>query len=155
MTEEAVGVAATALGQLSQISDATPLHSHSFDSPDCDLFASVGIYPSSRLPSSHLSFLQARRMLPTTGSASLFDLRNNFPSEKIMSFLISHYFDHSSVHWIWPVINRPSFELCYRTFQAGAPIPPSIEYSSCVAIVCALALQFLPESDDDVGDIGP
>ncbi|EIM88510.1 uncharacterized protein STEHIDRAFT_130428 [Stereum hirsutum FP-91666 SS1] len=131
MTEEAVGVAATALGQLSQISDATPLHSHSFDSPDCDLFAS------------------ARRMLPTTGSASLFDLRNNFPSEKIMSFLISHYFDHSSVHWIWPVINRPSFELCYRTFQAGAPIPPSIEYSSCVAIVCALALQFLPESDDD------
>ncbi|ETW83845.1 hypothetical protein HETIRDRAFT_415584 [Heterobasidion irregulare TC 32-1] len=46
------------------------------------------------------------------------------------------------------MIHRPYFNNCYTTFSNG-PIPPSLEFTALLAIVCATALQFLPESDED------
>jgi hypothetical protein len=77
------------------------------------------------------------------------DLECDFPNQKITTFLLSHYFDRSSVHWLFPVIHRPCFESCYRTCSSGG-LPPSVEFIALLAITCATALQFLPETDEDV-----
>lgn len=77
------------------------------------------------------------------------DLECHFPNQKITTFLLSHYFDRSSVHWLIPVIHRPCFESCYRTCSSGG-LPPSVEFIALLAITCATALQFLPETDEDV-----
>jgi uncharacterized membrane protein YbaN (DUF454 family) len=79
----------------------------------------------------------------------LSELQRHFPNQKITTFLLSYYFDKSSAHWIMPVIHRPYFESYYRTFSSG-PLPPSLEFIALLAITCATALQFLPESDEDV-----
>jgi hypothetical protein len=79
----------------------------------------------------------------------LSELQRHFPNRKITTFLLSYYFDKSSVHWLFPVIHRPCFEAYYRTFSSG-PLPPPIEFIALLAITCATALQFLPETDEDV-----
>jgi hypothetical protein len=77
------------------------------------------------------------------------DLQYHFPNRKITTFLLSHYFDKSSIHGLLPVIHRPCFETCYRTCSSGG-LPPSVEFIALLAITCATALQFLPETDEDV-----
>lgn len=77
------------------------------------------------------------------------DLQCHFPNQKITTFLLSHYFDRSSIHWLFPVIHRPCFENSYRTCSSGG-LPPSVEFIALLAITCATALQFLPETDEDV-----
>jgi hypothetical protein len=84
-------------------------------------------------------------MIPTTSS----ELQRDFPNQKITAFLLSYYFDRSSVHWMFPIIHRPCFEDCYRTCSSGE-LPPTIEFIALLAITCATALQFLPETDEDV-----
>ena len=79
----------------------------------------------------------------------LSELQRHFPNQKITSFLLSYYFDKSSAHWLLPVIHRPRFEAYYRTFSSG-PLPPPIEFVALLSITCATALQFLPETDEDV-----
>lgn len=79
----------------------------------------------------------------------LSELQRHFPNRRITTFLLSYYFDKSSAHWLFPVIHRPGFEAYYRTFSSG-PLPPSIEFIALLAITCATALQFLPETDEDV-----
>jgi uncharacterized membrane protein YbaN (DUF454 family) len=76
-------------------------------------------------------------------------LESHFPNQKITTFLISYYFDKSSAHWLRPVIHRPYFESYYRTISSGS-LPPSLEFIALLAITCATALQFLPETDEDV-----
>ncbi|KAF8506033.1 fungal-specific transcription factor domain-containing protein, partial [Russula emetica] len=76
------------------------------------------------------------------------DLQCHFPNQKITTFLLSHYFDRSSIHWLFPVVHRPCFENCYRTCSSGG-LPPPIEFIALLAITCATALQFLPETDED------
>ncbi|KAH9048954.1 fungal-specific transcription factor domain-containing protein [Lactarius hengduanensis] len=78
----------------------------------------------------------------------LSELQRHFPNRKITTFLLSYYFDKSSAHWLLPVIHRPCFEAYYRTFSSG-PLPPPIEFIALLAITCATALQFLPETDED------
>ncbi|KAH9071641.1 fungal-specific transcription factor domain-containing protein [Lactarius deliciosus] len=68
----------------------------------------------------------------------LSELQRHFPNRKITTFLLSYYFDKSSAHWTY-----------YRTFSSG-PLPPPIEFIALLAITCATALQFLPETDEDV-----
>jgi len=70
-----------------------------------------------------------------------------FPSHGIRTFLLTHFFDRSSVHWIWPIVHRPVFDGCYMTFTAGQP--QSLDFMALLAIICASALQFLPESQQD------
>lgn len=79
----------------------------------------------------------------------LSELQRHFPNRRITTFLLSYYFDKSSAHWLLPIIHRPCFEAYYRTFSSG-PLPPSIEFIALLAITCATALQFLPETDQDV-----
>ncbi|KAI0248675.1 fungal-specific transcription factor domain-containing protein [Lactifluus subvellereus] len=79
----------------------------------------------------------------------LSELERHFPNQKITAFLLSYYFDRSSAHWIVPVIHRPCFESYYRAFSSGT-LPPSLEFIALLAITCATALQFLPETDEDV-----
>ncbi|KAI9508667.1 fungal-specific transcription factor domain-containing protein [Russula earlei] len=78
----------------------------------------------------------------------LSELHLHFPNQKITAFLLSFYFNKSSSHWLCPVIHRPSFENWYRTFSSGE-LPPTLEFVALLAITCATALQFLPETEDD------
>jgi uncharacterized membrane protein YbaN (DUF454 family) len=79
----------------------------------------------------------------------LSQLECQFPNQKITTFLLSYYFERSSSHWLFPVIHRPFFENYYRTFSSGI-LTPTLEIITLLAITCATALQFLPETDDDV-----
>lgn len=119
--ENAVQAAATALNQLSQQ-----------EAPDTQ--------------SPIAAMLQSFRGYATPMLLS--ELQRHFPNRKITTFLLSYYFDKSSVHWLFPVIHRPCFETYYRTFSSG-PLPPPIEFIALLAITCATALQFLPETDED------
>ncbi|KAH9998335.1 fungal-specific transcription factor domain-containing protein [Russula vinacea] len=121
VSENSVQVAATALNQLSQ--QEAPDH-----------------YPFAGMILSFRGFGN-----PTTP----FEHQRHFPNQKITTFLLSYYFDRSSVHWIFPIIHRPCFENYYRTCSSGQ-LPPTVEFIALLAITCATALQFLPETDDDV-----
>jgi hypothetical protein len=79
----------------------------------------------------------------------LSQLECQFPNQKITTFLLSYFFERSSFHWFFPVIHRPYFENYYRTFSSGI-LTPTLEIITLLAITCATALQFLPETDDDV-----
>jgi hypothetical protein len=143
VSENAVQVAATALNQLSQ--QDVPDTYHPFASmilPVCS-FSQRYIFFTSRCAS--LRQFRGFGTLPTTSS----ELQRDFPNQKITTFLLSYYFDRSSVHWMFPIIHRPCFESCYRTFSSGE-LPPTIEFIALLAITCATALQFLPETDEDV-----
>ncbi|KAI0291749.1 fungal-specific transcription factor domain-containing protein [Russula brevipes] len=122
VSENAVQVAATALSQLSQQ-----------EAPDTH-YPFVGMIDT---------FRGFGTQTPLSG-----ELKRHFPNQKITAFLLSYYFDRSSSHWVFPVIHRPCFENCYRTFSSGA-LPPTLEFIALLAITCATALQFLPETDED------
>ena len=63
----------------------------------------------------------------------------------------NYYFDKSSLHWYWPFVHRPCFDQLYQhNMQKNVPL--DLEFLTLTAIVMALALQFLPETDDDVSD---
>jgi uncharacterized membrane protein YbaN (DUF454 family) len=79
----------------------------------------------------------------------LSELQRHLPNQKITTFLLSYYFDKSSAHWMFPVVHRPYFENFYRTFSSGA-LTPTVEFIALLAITCATALQFLPETEEDV-----
>ncbi len=80
------------------------------------------------------------------------ELQRHFPNKEITTFLLSYYFNKSSAHWLLPAIHRPGFEAYYRTFSSeSGPMPLPIEFIALLAITCATALQFLPETDKDVG----
>ncbi|KAI0796760.1 fungal-specific transcription factor domain-containing protein [Abortiporus biennis] len=72
---------------------------------------------------------------------------SQLPDHGIRVFLLTHYFDHSSVHWIWPVIHRPIFDISYIALHGGNH--PSLDYIALLAIVLALSLQFLLPSTQD------
>ncbi|KAH9062232.1 fungal-specific transcription factor domain-containing protein [Lactarius vividus] len=120
-SENAVQAAATALNQLSQQ-----------EAPDA--------------PNPIAAMLQSFRGYATPMLLS--ELQRHFPNRKITTFLLSYYFDKSSAHWLLPVIHRPCFEAYYRTFSSCS-LPPPIEFIALLAIACATALQFLPETDED------
>ncbi|KAI0265106.1 fungal-specific transcription factor domain-containing protein [Gloeopeniophorella convolvens] len=127
VADSAVQVAVTALNQLSQQSDS----------------------PESLSPFAPVAGIVQHVRLRGFGTPTpLSELQRHFPNQKITAFLLTYYFDKSSCHWMFPVIHRPCFENYYRTFSAG-PLPPSIEFVALLAITCATALQFLPESHKD------
>lgn len=80
------------------------------------------------------------------------DYMPHFPNPEITSFLLTHYFDHSSIHWIWPIVHRPVFDTCYTSFVAGTN-PQSLDFVALLAIILATSLQYLPESSQDVRTI--
>ncbi|KAH9960474.1 fungal-specific transcription factor domain-containing protein [Russula dissimulans] len=121
--ENAVRVAATALNQLSQVEAADTNY----------LLMYSGIMPSFGCFGT-----------PTP----LSELQRHLPNQKITTFLLSYYFDKSSAHWMFPVVHRPYFENFYRTFSSGA-LTPTVEFIALLAITCATALQFLPETEED------
>lgn len=73
---------------------------------------------------------------------------SQFPTYGIRTYLLTHYFDKSSIHWIYPIVHRPVFDACYVAFAAGQP--QSLDFMALLAIVCASSLQFLPETSSDV-----
>ncbi|TFY72108.1 hypothetical protein EVG20_g907 [Dentipellis fragilis] len=130
---DAVQVAAAALGQLSQ-QNTTDLIS-----------ASPPFGPIAEI----LHNMRTSPLVGGSGTSGTFgDLGGHFPNQKITNFLMTYFFESSSVHWLWPFIHRPCFESYYRTFSS-APLPPSIEFTALLAVTCATALQFLPETDQD------
>ncbi|TCD70846.1 Factor arrest protein 11 [Steccherinum ochraceum] len=74
-------------------------------------------------------------------------LAAQFPSHSIRTFLLTHFFDRSSIHWIYPIVHRPVFDGCYMAFSSGQP--QSMDFMALLAIICASSLQFLPESPED------
>jgi hypothetical protein len=139
--QNAVQVAATALNQLSQQEAQDGYYPFAgMVLSVCSLFPQCCTIYSSVTPS-RLQFRGFRNPPPLS--------QHHFPNQKITTFLLSYYFDRSSAHWLCPVIHRPSFENFYRTFSSGE-LPPTFEFVALLSITCAIALQFLPESDDDV-----
>jgi hypothetical protein len=145
VSESAAQVAATAVNQLSQ-QEAPDIY---YPGPFDGMTLSVRFF--SRCYSIFLPHnLASLRQFHGFGSPiPASDLQCHFPNQKITTFLLSHYFDRSLVHWLLPVIHRPCFENCYRTCSSGG-LPPSVEFIALLAITCATALQFLPETDEDV-----
>ncbi|KAI9447753.1 fungal-specific transcription factor domain-containing protein [Lactarius indigo] len=137
--ENAVQAAATALNQLSQQ-----------EAPDTQN-PIAAMLQSVRSPLRPIYFMRNESFQQFRGYATpmqLSELQRHFPNQKITTFLLSYYFDKSSSHWLLPVVHRPYFETYYRTFSSG-PLPPPIEFIALLAITCATALQFLPETDED------
>ena len=148
VSESAVQVAATAVNQLSQ-EEAPDVH---YPGPfDCLTLAVCFNVSSFDVTEYFLPHnLASLRQFQGFGSPiPVSDLECHFPNQKITAFLLSHYFDKSSAHWFFPVIHRPCFESCYRTCSSGG-LPPSVEFIALLAVTCATALQFLPETDEDV-----
>ena len=139
--ENAVQAAATALNQLSQ------QEAPDTQSPIATMLQSVS--PSLRRLIYLVRYVLHQQFRGYATPMLLSELQRHFPNQKITTFLLSYYFDKSSVHWLLPVIHRPCFEAYYRTFSSG-PLPPSIEFVALLAITCATALQFLPETDENV-----
>ncbi|KAH9173397.1 fungal-specific transcription factor domain-containing protein [Lactarius sanguifluus] len=140
VSENAVQAAATALNQLSQ--QEAP------DAPNPIAAMLQSVRPLLLRP---LYFVRSALHQQFRGYATpmlLSELQRHFPDRKITTFLLSYYFDKSSAHWLLPVIHRPCFEAYYRTFSSGS-LPPPIEFIALLAITCATALQFLPETDED------
>lgn len=143
VSESAAQVAATAVNQLSQ-QEADVHYPGLFDG----MILSVRLF--SRCYGIFFYFIIWLRQFRGFGSPiPASDLQCHFPNQKITTFLLSYYFDRSSVHWLFPVIHRPCFESGYRTCSSGG-LPPSVEFIALLAITCATALQFLPETDEDV-----
>jgi hypothetical protein len=142
-TGHAVQVAATALNQLSQ--QEVPDTYCPFD----EMIQSVCPFFFPREFGYQYEILVQFRGFGTPMPLSELQLECHFPNQKITTFLLSYYFDKSSAHWIRPVIHRPYFESYYRTISSGS-LPPSLEFIALLAITCATALQFLPETDEDV-----
>jgi hypothetical protein len=145
VSESAVQVAATAVNQLSQQA-APDIH---YPGPFDSMTLSVRFFSMLQYISSPHNLVSLRQFHGFGSPIPASDLQCNFPNQKITTFLLSHYFDRSSVHWLFPVIHRPCFESCYRTCSSGG-LPPSVEFIALLAITCATALQFLPETDEDV-----
>lgn len=78
------------------------------------------------------------------------ELRDVFPSYNIVTFLLGHYFNASSVHWLCPIVHRPGFDEAYLQWHHHGSHYPNPDFHALLAIVCALSLQFLPESEEDV-----
>jgi hypothetical protein len=72
-----------------------------------------------------------------------------FPTRPIATFLIEHYFEHSSFHWMWPIIHRPHFNILVTATLETATIP-SADFVALFALIVATALQFLPRDDNNV-----
>lgn len=140
VSENSVQDAATALNQLSQ-QEAPDTHY-----PFAGMILSVRTFSRRYIALSITSLRQFRGFEPPT---TLPDLQYHFPNQKITTSLFSYYFDRSSAHWVFPVIHRPCFENYYRTCSSGE-LPPTVEFIALLAITCATALQFLPETDEDV-----
>ena len=141
VSENSVQVAATALNQLSQQ-----------EAPDHYPFAGMILSVCLLLPTPYIFPSQSASLRQFRGfgnPTTPFEHQRHFPNQKITTFLLSYYFDRSSVHWIFPIIHRPCFENYYRTCSSGQ-LPPTVEFIALLAITCATALQFLPETDDDV-----
>ena len=142
VTENAVQVAATALNQLSQ------QEAHDGYYPFAGMMFSVRSLFLQPCSMYHSFICNSRLQFRGFGNPPpLF--QHHFPNQKITTFLLSYYFDRSSAHWLYPVMHRPYFENFYRTFSSGE-LPPTFEFVALLSITCAIALQFLPESDDDV-----
>ncbi|KAA1466296.1 hypothetical protein DENSPDRAFT_831104 [Dentipellis sp. KUC8613] len=130
---DAVQVAAAALGQLSQQNTSDILSASPPFGPIAEILHNMRTSP----------------LVGGSGTSGTFgDLGGHFPNQKITNFLMTYFFESSSVHWLWPFIHRPCFESYYRTFSS-APLPPSIEFTALLAVTCATALQFLPETEQD------
>ncbi|KAF9468867.1 fungal-specific transcription factor domain-containing protein [Collybia nuda] len=134
----AVHVAAAALSQLSQ--QATPGTS-STNGPVAEFLQQI------RGGNSHSS----------SDSSGLTDLRSHFPNHAITGHLLYHFFEHSSIPWLWSMIHKPVFDSYYVTFSSGQH-PPSFDFIALLAMVCASSLQFLPKTPADqalFSDYGP
>ncbi|KIM90631.1 hypothetical protein PILCRDRAFT_916 [Piloderma croceum F 1598] len=125
--EQAVQAAAVALEQLSQQGPSDSVLNASSISQDQN--QNLGLSTASFNP-------------PT-----LVDLQNIFPNFNIVAFLLDHYFQATSIHWLWPIVHRPGFDSVYRAFQSGSH-HPTLDFHALVAILCACALQFLPDTND-------
>ncbi|TDL29441.1 hypothetical protein BD410DRAFT_833743 [Rickenella mellea] len=126
-TDNAVNVAAAALGQLSQQgSSADPVHI----APIAEILGQL------RIPGD-----------PLTLSNSLFDIRTHFPDHTLTTALLHHFFDSSSIPWVCGTLHRPVFDSCFMAFSSETH-PPSVDFVALLAIVCVSALQFLPENDE-------
>ncbi|RDB23208.1 putative transcriptional regulatory protein C1F7.11c [Hypsizygus marmoreus] len=138
--DQAVHIAASALGQLSRqapnkVATAGPM---------------AEILQQIRLGAGHA------QQLPSN-AAPLTDLRTHFPNHAITAHLLYHFFEHSSIPWLWPIIYKPVFDTCYITFSSGPQSPP-LDFLALLAILCASSLQFLPEGSVDPAffyDYGP
>lgn len=154
-TDHTVQIAAAALDQLLQQGQAVALSNETGASmtpfgPIIDMLHHVcNCCTVLRILTSRFWPLQIRGNSSASGASYLSDLHQHFPNRKITNFLVKYFFEESSVHWQYLMIHRPYFNNCYTTFSNG-PIPPSLEFTALLAIVCATALQFLPESDEDV-----
>lgn len=84
-----------------------------------------------------------------SGLAALEELRAHFPNHAITGHLLFHFFESSSIPWLWAVVHKPVFDNCYLTFSSGSH-PPSLGFIALLAIVCVCSLQTLPVSDADV-----
>lgn len=97
---------------------------------------------SSKLP---LPLTSHGPVLSSYDQQGLADLQNHFPNHTITSRLLAHFFAESTVPWLWDVIDKPMFDNCYHTFSMGH-CAPSMDFIALLAMVCAISLQFLPET---------
>src|ERR1700742_3125843 len=85
---------------------------------------------------------------------TLAQFNDYMPEPKIAHFLQSHFFEKSSFHWLWPILNKHCFEVCNSTGTTlERHLSPNIEFYAVVCMVFAIALQFLPETNEDVSII--
>ena len=151
VSKSAVQVAATAVNQLSQ-QEAPDIH---YPGPFDVVTLTVYFYVSSLDVTVYFYLITWPRFDSSRALVPQYQLpisNTTFPTRRSqLSCSVSHYFDRSSVHWIFPVIHRPCFESCYRTCSSGG-LPPSVdsEFIALLTITCATALQFLPKTDEDV-----
>lgn len=149
MSDQAVQVAASALGQLSQQGPGTT----SATGPMAEIIHQVnnilGLVITAANPSLPFQIRVGHSQHPSSGLVPLADLRTHFPNHAITGHLLYHFFEHSSIPWLWSILHKPIFDTCYVTFSSG-PQPPSIDFIALLAMVCACSLQFLPETSADV-----
>ncbi|KZV64820.1 hypothetical protein PENSPDRAFT_756965 [Peniophora sp. CONT] len=142
-TSNSVREAAVALGQLAQ--SAPPQIT-------CKATSNVGL--STGIPRVSMQGSDFADMLRLPGIAAfrtvmaISEWAKDFPNPRLQQYLYSYYFDKSSLHWYWPIVHRPCFDALYQhNLQKNVPL--DLDFLTLTAIVMALALQFLPESDDD------
>ncbi|KAF8076109.1 fungal-specific transcription factor domain-containing protein [Lyophyllum atratum] len=131
LSDQAVQVAASALGQLSRQ-------------------ASPGSLTAAGPMAEIINQIRTRQQHDVPDPTPLANLRTHFPNHAITGHLLFHFFEQSSIPWLWPIIHKPIFDACYVTFSSGPQSPP-LDFLALLAILCASSLQFLPASSADPG----
>ncbi|TFK43231.1 fungal-specific transcription factor domain-containing protein [Crucibulum laeve] len=121
-------VAAAALGQLSQQQEGSGVSGSSMvphigAEPMTDILRQVG-----------------RNQTPEA------ELRALFPNHSIINNLLHYFFSESTIPWLWSILHKPMFDSSYVIFSGNVNHHLAFDFNALLAIVCALALQFLPQT---------